>query len=77
MNFFVWMQLALVCLFGAMSPGPSLAVVIRNCIAHNRTAGILTSVGHGLGMLIYASIVRITTPTINSLVLRRRVKITK
>ena len=40
-----------------MSPGPSLAVVIRNCITYNRLAGILTSIGHGLGMLIYATIV--------------------
>ena len=57
MNFFIWTQLALVCLLGAMSPGPSLAVIIRNSITYNRLAGIFTSVGHGLGMSIYATIV--------------------
>ena len=57
MNLFVWSQLALVCLLGAMSPGPSLAVVIRNSILYNRLAGISTSIGHGIGMSIYATIV--------------------
>mgnify|MGYP001435950053 CR=1 FL=1 len=57
MNFFVWTQLALVCLLGAMSPGPSLAVVIRNSVAYSRFAGISCSIGHGIGMSIYATIV--------------------
>ena len=56
MNFFVWSQLALVCLLGAMSPGPSLAVIIRNSITYNRIAGIFSSIGHGLGIGLYASI---------------------
>ena len=30
MNLYIWFQFALVCIIGAMSPGPSLAVVIRN-----------------------------------------------
>ena len=57
MSFFIWLQLALVCLLGAMSPGPSLAVVIRNTVAYNRLAGIFTAIGHGIGMSLYASIV--------------------
>ena len=56
MNIFVWSQLALVCLLGAMSPGPSLAVIIRNSITYNRIAGIFSSVGHGLGIGLYATI---------------------
>ena len=56
MNIFVWSQLALVCLLGAMSPGPSLAVIIRNSITYNRMAGIFSSVGHGLGIGLYACI---------------------
>ena len=56
MNIFVWSQLALVCLLGAMSPGPSLAVIIRNSITYNRLAGIFSSVGHGLGIGLYATI---------------------
>ena len=55
MTFFIWFQFALVCLIGAMSPGPSLAVVIRNNVNYNRMAGILTSLGHGLGIGVYAT----------------------
>ena len=54
MNFFTWSQLALVCLLGAMSPGPSLALIIRNSINYNRFSGILSSIGHGIGIGIYA-----------------------
>ena len=38
-----------------MSHGPSLAVVIRYNVNYNRMAGILTSLGHGVGIGIYAS----------------------
>ena len=55
MSLFVWFQFALVCIVGAMSPGPSLALVIRNNISYNRLAGIMTSIGHGLGIAIYAT----------------------
>ena len=48
--------LAFVCASGAISPGPSLAVVIKNTIDGGRTQGILTGVGHGLGLTIYAFI---------------------
>ena len=37
-----------------MSPGPSMVVVINNAIFKNRFNGILTSVGHGVGIGIYA-----------------------
>ena len=46
--------LALVCASGAISPGPSLAVVIRNTIKGGRPKGIMTGLGHGLGLTIYA-----------------------
>lgn len=55
MSFFVWSQFALVCIIGAMSPGPSLSLVIRNNITFNRLAGIMTSIGHGLGIAVYAT----------------------
>ena len=38
-----------------MSPGPSMAVVINNAIFKGRSNGILTSIGHGIGIAIYAS----------------------
>ena len=48
--------LAIVCASGAISPGPSLAVVIRNTIRGGRSQGIMTGLGHGLGLTIYAYI---------------------
>ena len=54
MTFIFWLQFATVCVAGAMSPGPSLALIIRNSITINRFAGFMTSVGHGLGMGVYA-----------------------
>ncbi len=48
--------LAIVCASGAISPGPSLAVVIRNTIKGGRPKGIMTGLGHGLGLTIYAFI---------------------
>jgi len=41
--------MSLVCVMGAMSPGPSLAVVLRNTISGGRTQGVMTGIGHGIG----------------------------
>ena len=49
-----WIALATVFCLGAMSPGPSLAVVLRNTLAGGRTQGVMTGVGHGIGFGIYA-----------------------
>ncbi|MAV59701.1 MAG: hypothetical protein CND89_00805 [Marine Group II euryarchaeote MED-G38] len=49
-----WVGLALVFTLGAMSPGPSLAVVLRNTLAGGRQQGIMTGIGHGIGFGIYA-----------------------
>ena len=46
--------LSFVCAMGAISPGPSLAVVIRNTISGGRNRGVMTGIGHGLGFSIYA-----------------------
>lgn len=54
MSLLLWSQLALVCLLGAMSPGPSLALIIHNSINYNRLSGIVASCAHGLGVGIYA-----------------------
>jgi threonine/homoserine/homoserine lactone efflux protein len=47
----------LVCSLGAMSPGPSLAVVLRNTVRGGKAQGILTGIGHGLGIYLYAGLV--------------------
>ena len=39
---------------GAISPGPSVMVVIRNTIIGGRTQGVACAVGHGIGFGIYA-----------------------
>ena len=46
--------LSFVCAMGAVSPGPSLAVVIRNTISGGRFQGVMTGIGHGIGIGIYA-----------------------
>ena len=54
MTLIFWLQFAAVCFAGAMSPGPSLALVIRNSTKFSRIAGLMTAIGHGLGIGIYA-----------------------
>jgi threonine/homoserine/homoserine lactone efflux protein len=52
-----WFQVVLVCSMGAASPGPSLAVVLRNTMTGGRRHGVLTGLGHGLGIFLYAGLV--------------------
>lgn len=55
MTLITFAQVFMVCLLGAMSPGPSMAVVMNNAIFKGRYNGILTSIGHGIGIAIYAT----------------------
>jgi len=48
--------MSFVCAMGAISPGPSLAVVLRNTISGGRIQGVMTGIGHGIGLGIYAFI---------------------
>ena len=48
------LALSIVCAMGAMSPGPSLAVVLRNTISGGRLQGTMTGIGHGIGFGLYA-----------------------
>ena len=50
----LWMSF--ICVMGAISPGPSLVVVLRNTISGGRTRGVVTAIGHGIGFSIYAFI---------------------
>ncbi|WP_418139514.1 LysE family translocator [Oceanimonas smirnovii] len=56
MEFSSWLALAAICIMGAISPGPSLAVVIRNTVRGGQGHGVLTALGHGLGVGLYALI---------------------
>ena len=54
MEFSSWLALVAICVVGAMSPGPSLAVVMRNTIKGGQSHGVLTAIGHGTGVGLYA-----------------------
>ena len=56
MNNLFWVQFAAICIVGAMSPGPSMALIIRNSIKYGRISGILFSLGHAIGIGIYATV---------------------
>jgi len=43
-------------LLGAMSPGPSLMVVLRNTMIGGRKQGVMCALGHGLGFGLYAGL---------------------
>lgn len=47
-------QIIIVCLLGAISPGPSMVVIINNAITKSRVNGIITAIAHGIGIAIYA-----------------------
>jgi threonine/homoserine/homoserine lactone efflux protein len=51
-----WLALAAICVMGAVSPGPSLALVIRNTVRGGQGHGVATALGHGLGVGLYALI---------------------
>ena len=48
-----WLSLFSVCLLGAMSPGPSLAVVMNSTLREGPAAGYACAVGHGAGVGLY------------------------
>ncbi|WP_019613849.1 LysE family translocator [Psychromonas ossibalaenae] len=54
MELSAWISLAAICLMGAMTPGPSLIIVLKHTVSGGRLNGFLTSIAHGLGVAIYA-----------------------
>ena len=51
-----FIAISFVCAMGAISPGPSLVVVLRNTISGGRKQGVMTGIGHGVGLGLYAFI---------------------
>jgi threonine/homoserine/homoserine lactone efflux protein len=49
-----WLPLAGICLLGAMSPGPSLALIVRQTLGNGRAQGVTAALAHGLGVGLYA-----------------------
>jgi threonine/homoserine/homoserine lactone efflux protein len=54
MTITIWLTVVSICLLGAMSPGPSLAVVLRQTLTGGRKNGMITAITHGLGIGLYA-----------------------
>lgn len=49
-----WASVAAVCALGAISPGPSLAVVVRHALSGSRARGIACALAHAAGVGLYA-----------------------
>ena len=56
MTLSAWLSLALVCLLGAMSPGPSLAIVVRHSVTNGTRAGVICALSHGFGIFLWAAL---------------------
>lgn len=54
MTIAIWLTVVSICLLGAMSPGPSLAVVLKQTISGGRRTGLIAAITHGLGIGLYA-----------------------
>ena len=49
-----WVTVTVACLFGAMSPGPSLAVIINHSLSQGRIAGVSAALSHGIAIGLFA-----------------------
>ncbi|MDA0148120.1 LysE family translocator [Vibrio sp. LaRot3] len=56
MTISIWLSLFTICLLGAMSPGPSLAMVAKHSLAGGRVNGLVAAWAHAFGIGIYAFI---------------------
>ena len=56
MELTAWLSLALICMMGAMTPGQSLAVVLKHTISGGRVNGVAASIAHGIGVGVYATL---------------------
>lgn len=53
MDFAKILTIAIIALFGAMSPGPDFAIVTKNCLSGNFRNGILSALGVGCALMIH------------------------
>ncbi len=56
MTFSAWLGLLAICCLGAMSPGPSLAMVVRHTLSGGRLHGVVCAWAHSIGIGVYALI---------------------
>lgn len=58
MEFFLkWLVFASISIAVTISPGPAFAFTVRNAVAHGRRAGLISSIGLGLGVTILVLLV--------------------
>lgn len=55
MDLIAWLSLAGICALGAMSPGPSLLIVLR-CAAAGPRQGLASAIAHGAAIALYAGL---------------------
>ncbi|MFT4825085.1 MAG: threonine/homoserine/homoserine lactone efflux protein [Halioglobus sp.] len=48
-----WLSLISICLLGAMSPGPSLTVVLKSTLDGGQPQGYAAALAHGFGVAVY------------------------
>lgn len=49
-----WLSLVAICVLGALSPGPSLAVVLKQSIHNDAKHGMIAGISHAVGIAIWA-----------------------
>ncbi|WP_286237678.1 LysE family translocator [Neptuniibacter halophilus] len=54
MTLTVWFSFVVVCVLGTISPGPSLAVVLRRTLSNGRSHGLVTAASHSAGVTLWA-----------------------
>ena len=49
-----WLSLVAICILGASSPGPSLAVVLKQSMNNDASHGMVAGISHALGVALWA-----------------------
>ena len=75
MELHLWLSLVAICIMGALSLGPSLALVVKNTMAGGAPAGYASAISHGIGVALYAAItttgigiILVKSPTLFSII---------
>ncbi|REL36853.1 LysE family translocator [Thalassotalea euphylliae] len=75
MELHLWLSLVAICIMGALSPGPSLALVVKNTMVGGAPAGYASAISHGIGVALYAAItttgigiILVKSPTLFSII---------
>ena len=66
MNVQDWGALIAICIAGALSPGPSLLVIISIATRYGQKAGLLSAAGHGTAVFIYAILTALSVSWLSS-----------